>query len=80
MNMRKTIPHRAHPPDLPVSGVFQLMFVVVVLLGTGIYIFSELVTMLAFVAAFVVFGTRVVLFVLLLQDRRPEVARSFARV
>jgi len=43
-----------------VSRVLQLMFAVLVLLATGFYIFSELVTMLAFVAVLVVFGTSVV--------------------
>jgi hypothetical protein len=56
------------------------MFAVVVLLATRIYIFSELVTMLAFVAVLVVFGTSVVLLFLLLQECGRWIARRILEV
>ena len=80
MSMCQAIPHRAHALDLPGSRAFQIMFAVVGLLATRIYIFSELVTMLAFVAVLVVFGTSVVLLFLLLQECGRWIARRILEV
>jgi hypothetical protein len=57
-----------------------MMFAAVVLLATRIYIFSELVAMLAFVAILVVSGTGIVLLFLLLQECGRWIVRRILEV